>query len=104
MYPLFPYRVFILSLQKWGGVNIKYNFPLPQVFPQPPFPLCVTLREPTVSAPRWDTLSTHIDKYRPLVMPLRFVRRLRNRMAQSLVLSVKFGVRLLAALRLVFRL
>jgi hypothetical protein len=35
-------------------------------------------------------------------MPLRFVRQLRNNTAQSLVLSVKLGVRLLAALRLVF--
>ena len=33
-------------------------------------------------------------------MPLRFVRRLRNRMAQSLVLIVKFGTQRLAALRL----
>ncbi len=73
-----------------GGVYSKCYVPLPHVFPPPPFPL---EREPTASAPRGDTLSTHIDKYRSLVMSLRFVRRLRNRMAQSLVLSVKFGVR-----------
>ena len=59
------------------------NFPLPHVFPQPPFPL---KREPTASAPRGATLSTRIDKYRPLVMSLRFVRQLRNNTAQSLVL------------------
>ena len=37
-------------------------------------------------------------------MPLRFVRQLRNNTAQSLVLSVKLGAHILAALRLVFRL
>ena len=64
------------------------------MFPLPPFPL---KREPTASAPRGATLSTRIDKYRPLVIPLRFVRQLCNNTAQSLVLSVKLGVRLLAA-------
>ncbi len=58
------------------------------MFPQPPFPL---EREPTASAPRGATLGTRIDKYRPLVMSLRFVRQLRNNTAQSLVLSVKLG-------------
>ena len=82
-----------------NGNTFKFNFPLPHVFPPPPFPL---KREPTASAPRGDTLSTRIDKYRPIVMSLRFVRQLRNNTAQSLVLSVKLGVRLLAALRLVF--
>ena len=53
------------------------------MFPPPPFPL---KREPTASAPRGDTLSTRIDKYRPLVISLRFVRQLRNNTAQSLVL------------------
>ena len=66
----------------------KYNFPLPHVFPQPSFPL---EREPTASAPRGATLGTRIDKYRPFVMPLRFVRQLRNNTAQSLVLSIKLG-------------
>ena len=56
------------------------------MFPQPPFPL---KREPTASAPRGDTLSTRIDKYRPIVMPLRFVRQLRNNTAQSLVLRTQ---------------
>ena len=70
--------------------NIKCKFPLPHVFPPPPFPL---KREPTASAPRGDTLSTRIDKYRPLVISLRFVRQLRNNTAQSLVLFVKLGVR-----------
>ena len=53
------------------------------MFPQPPFPL---KREPTASAPRGDTLSTRINRYRPLVISLRFVRQLRNNTAQSLVL------------------
>ena len=84
----------ILPQQELNGVKSKCNFPLPHVFPPPPFPL---EREPTASAPRGDTISTRIDKYRPLVMPLRFVRQLRNNTAQSLVLSVKLGVRFLAA-------
>ena len=42
------------------------------MFPLPPFPL---KREPTASAPRGDTLGTRIDKYRSLIMPLRFVRQ-----------------------------
>ena len=33
-----------------------------------------------------ETIGTRIDKYRPLVMSLRFVRQLRNNTAQSLVL------------------
>ena len=40
------------------------------MFPPPPFPLCINLREPTASAPRGATLSTHIEKYRSLIMPL----------------------------------
>ena len=68
----------------------QINFPLPHVFPPPPFPL---EREPTASAPRGDTLSTRINRYRPLVISLRFVRQLRNNTAQSLVLFVKLGVR-----------
>ena len=51
------------------------------------------LREPTVTARRGTTLSTRINKCRALIMPPRFVRRLRNNMAQSLVLFVKLGVR-----------
>ena len=46
----------------------KYNFPLPHVFPRPPFPL---KREPTASAPRGDTLSTRIDRDNAFIMPLR---------------------------------
>ena len=60
------------------------------MFSLSPFPLA---REPTVTAWRGTTLSTRIDKYRPLVMPPRFVRQLRNNTAQSLVLFVKLGVR-----------
>ena len=83
MCPLFPFRAFVRTLQELNGVNSKCNFPLPHVFPQPPFPL---KREPTASAPRGATLGTRINKYRPLVMSLRFVRQLRNNTAQSLVL------------------
>ena len=42
-------------------------------------------------------VGTHIDKYRALIMPLRFVRLLRNNTAQSLVLFVKLGAQMLAA-------
>ena len=37
------------------------------------------------------TGGTRIDRSRPLVMPPRFVRQLRNNTAQSLVLSVLLG-------------
>ena len=67
------------------------------MFPPPPFPLCASLREPTASALRGATLSTRIDKDISLLVPLRFVRQLRTQTAQSLVLSVKLGVRFLAA-------
>ena len=54
------------------GKHYYCNVPLPHVFPLPPFPL---KREPPASAPRGDTLGTRIDKYRSLIMPLRFVRQ-----------------------------
>ena len=60
------------------------------MFSLSPFPLA---REPTVTAWRGTTLSARIDKCRTLIMPPRFVRQLRNNMAQSLVLFVKLGVR-----------
>ena len=63
---------------------------------QPPFPLCIYLREPTASASRGATLSTHIEKYRPLIVPLVHGRK-KSTLARSLVQSVKFGVRFLAA-------
>ena len=69
-------------------------FPLPHVFPPPPFPL---EREPTASAPRGDTLGTRIDRDISLIMPPSFVRRLRNNMAQSDGTTVKFGAPRLAA-------
>ena len=78
--------------------------PFPHVFPLPPFPLCTSLREPTASASRGATLGSRIDRGISFLMPLRFVRQLRTQTAQSLVLSVKLGVRFLAALRLAFRL
>ncbi len=85
------------------SLYLKIKLPLPHVFPLPPFPLCINLREPTASALRGATLSTHIEKYRPLVISLVHGRK-KITLARSLVLSVKFGVRFLAALRLAFRL
>ena len=64
-----------------------------RVAPTPPFPL---KREPTASAPRGDTLSTRIDCYRSLLMPLVRERK-ESKLVRSLVLYVKLGVRLLAA-------
>ena len=45
------------------------------------------------TSPQGATLGTRIDRGISLIMPLRFVRPLRNNMAQSLVLSVKLGAR-----------
>ena len=84
---------FVLLLQEFVGMYSKYNFPFPHVFPQPPFPL---KREPTASAPRGDTLSTRIDCYRSLLMPLVRGRK-ESKLVRSLVLYVKLGVRFLAA-------
>jgi len=52
------------------------------------------------TAPQGATLGTRIDRDISLFMPLRFVRQLRNNMAQSLVLIVKLGTQRLAALQL----
>ena len=51
---------------------LNCNFPLPHVFPPPPFPL---EREPTASASRGDTLGSRIDRDVSLIMPLRFMRQ-----------------------------
>ncbi len=62
------------------------NFPLSScVFPIA-FPLA---REPTQPLARGTTLGRDITYAISLIVPLRFVRRLRNNMAQSLVLYVK---------------
>ena len=45
------------------------------------------------TAPQGATLGTRIDRDISLIMPLRFVRQLRNNTAQSLVLIVKLGAR-----------
>ena len=74
----------------WGCANFNATFPFPQVFSLSPFPLA---REPTVTAWRGTTLGRDITNAISLIVPLRFVRRLRNNMAQSLVLIVKLGVR-----------
>ena len=66
------------------------TFPFPQVFSLSPFPL---KREPTVTAWRGTTLGRDITHAISLIVPLRFVRRLRNNMAQSLVLFVKSDAR-----------
>ena len=60
------------------------------MFSLSPFPLA---REPTVTAWRGTTLGRDITNAISLIMPLRFVRRLRNNMAQSLVLFVKSDAR-----------
>ena len=73
-----------------AACTIKCNFPLPHVFPRPPFPL---RREPTASAPRGDTLSTRINCYRSLFMSLVRGRK-ESKLVRSLVLYVKLGVRL----------
>ncbi len=65
-------------------------FPFPQVFSLSPFPLA---REPTVTAWRGTTLGRDITYAISLIVPLRFVRQLRNNMAQSLVLYVKSDAR-----------
>ena len=78
------------SLQELNGVYSKCNFPLPHVFPLPPFPL---KREPTASAPRGDTLSTRIDCYRSLFMSLVRGRK-ESKLVRSLVLFIKLGIRL----------
>ena len=75
---------------KFYVVNSKCNFPFPQVFSLSPFPLA---REPTVTAWRGTTLGRDITYAISLIVPLRFVRRLRNNMAQSLVLYVKSDTR-----------
>ena len=73
-----------------GGQITNATFPFPQVFSLSPFPLA---REPTVTAWRGTTLGRDITNAISLIMPLRFVRRLRNNMAQSLVLYVKSDAR-----------
>ena len=61
-----------------------------RVAPVLPFPL---KREPTVTAWRGTTLGRDINYAISLIVPLRFVRRLRNNKAQSLVLYVKSDAR-----------
>ena len=70
--------------------TLNATFPFPQVFSLSPFPLA---REPTVTAWRGTTLGRDITNAISLIMSLRFVRRLRNNMAQSLVLYVKSDAR-----------
>ena len=66
------------------------------MFPPPPFPLCINLREPTASALRGATLGARIKKYRSSLMPLVHGRK-KSTLARSLVLSVKLDARFLAA-------
>ncbi len=74
----------------WAFETLNATFPFPQVFSLSPFPLA---REPTVTAWRGTTLGRDITCAISLIVPLRFVRRLRNNMAQSLVLYVKSDAR-----------
>ena len=73
-----------------SGANFNATFPFPQVFSLSPFPL---KKEPTVTAWRGTTLGRDITHAISLIVPLRFMRRLRNNMAQSLVLYVKSDAR-----------
>ena len=57
-----------------------------RVAPISPFPLA---REPTVTAWRGTTLGRDITNAISLIMPLRFVRRLRNRTPHILVLHTQ---------------
>ena len=83
--------VFLPPLYKSFAFNpLNATSPFPQVFSLSPFPLA---REPTVTAWRGTTLGRDITNVISLIMPLRFVRRLRNNMAQSLVLYVKSDAR-----------
>ena len=82
---LFFNKVYLLLL--------KCNFPLPHGVSPIPFPLCTSFEGTHGTAPRGGTLGTRIDRGISLIMPLRFVRQLRNNTAQSLVLSVKLGAR-----------
>ena len=67
--------------------------PFLKVFSLSPFPLCALLEGTHGTAPQGATLGTRIDRGISLIMPLRFVRRLRNNKAQSLVLIVKLDAR-----------
>ena len=83
--------VFLPLLYKsFAFKTLNATFPFPQVFSLSPFPLA---REPTVTAWRGTTLGRDITNAISLIMPLRFVRRLRINMAQSLVLYVKSDAR-----------
>ena len=83
--------VFLPPLYKsFAFKTLNATFPFPQVFSLSPFPLA---REPTVTAWRGTTLGRDITNAISLIMPLRFVRRLRNNMAQPLVLYVKSDAR-----------
>ena len=89
--------MFVLPLQKFDGVNSKIKHPPSSRVSPTAVPPLHTLREPTASALRGATLSARIDMDISFLMSLRFVRQLRTQTAQSLVLSVKLGVRFLAA-------
>ena len=97
-------------LYKSGKRNpLNLSFPLPHVFPLPPFPLC-TLFEGThgvrsawgnTDAIDFVAIASSLratngrrafgNTNRLKAVPLRFVRQLRNNTAQSLVLFVKLG-------------
>ena len=67
--------------------------PFLTVFPPFRSPLYTSFEGTHGTAPQGATLGTRIDRDISLIMPLRFVRRLRNNTAQSLVLFVKLGAR-----------
>ena len=67
------------------------------MFSLSPFPLCAMLEGTHDDRVAGDNTRCSHNRDISLIMSLRFVRQLRNNTAQSLVLSVKLGVRLLAA-------
>ena len=81
-----------LTLQEFDGVYSKIKIPPSSRVSPTAVPPLHTLREPTASAPRGATLSTRIDKYRPLIMPLVHGRK-KSTLARSLVQSITLGVR-----------
>ena len=83
--------MWVSHTQKVHVFDFNATFPFPQVFSLSPFPPYKGTHGDRVAG--GTTLSTRIDRCLSLIMPPRFLRRLRNNTAQSLVLIVKLGVR-----------
>ena len=92
---------FVLPLQERPSCTLNNTSPLPFGL-SPLAQTCVNSLSNYTSFARGE-VGTHIERYRPLIMPLVHGRK-KSTLARSLVQSVKFGAHRLAALRLVFRL